>query len=94
MRLNASRCFIAAALSATALAGTSQALASMLLAALPAKMAIDALLIWPAMKHFNKRHLWRYFIPGQLLYPVYSSLSVPAGRLSGFTWKNRRYHVN
>jgi len=72
----------------------SQALTSALPAALAAKMAIDALLIWPAMKHFNKRHLWRCFIPGQLLYPVYSSLSALAGRLSGFTWKNRRYHVN
>lgn len=78
------------------LAGTlfSYAFTGPLVAGFLAKMAIDALLVWPAMKHFNRRHLRWIFIPGQLLYPLYSSLSALAGRLSGFTWKNRHYHVN
>ena len=72
----------------------SPVLAGPLLAGFTAKTAIDALLVWPAMNHFNKRHLRWLFIPGQLLYPIYSSLSALAGRVSGFTWKNRHYHVN
>jgi len=72
----------------------SHAFTGPLLIGFPAKMAIDALLVWPAMSHFNKQNLKWIFIPGQLLYPLYSSLSALAGRLSGFTWKNRHYRVN
>jgi len=65
-----------------------------LLTGFAVKMAIDALLVWPVMKYYNRQHLAWTFIPGQLLYPFYSSLSAIAGRMSGFTWKNRHYHVN
>ena len=58
------------------------------------KMSADALLIWPTAAFFNRHHLMWSFLPGQLLYPFYSTLSAIVGWTGGFTWKNRHYHVN
>lgn len=71
----------------------SSAFTTPLMAGFAVKMSCDALLIWPAATFFNKHQLLWIFLPGQLLYPFYSTLTAIAGWAGRFTWKNRHYHA-
>jgi len=58
------------------------------------KALLDLLLLRPAVGYFAKKALWKIYLPAQAVYPLYSTLTAILGRSSGFTWKNRNYHVN
>jgi len=58
------------------------------------KALIDLLLLRPVVGYFAKKELWKIYLPAQIVYPIYSTLTGIWGRSSGFTWKSRHHHVN
>ena len=66
----------------------------LLVSAFVFKAMVDLLLLRPLVQYFRKQKLWRIYLPAQLVYPIYSTVTGIFGRLSGFSWKNRNYHVN
>lgn len=58
------------------------------------KTLIDLWLLRPVVGYFTKKELWKIYLPAQIVYPVYSTLTGIFGRFSDFTWKSRTYHVN
>lgn len=58
------------------------------------KLLIDSCLLFPFILYYRKYHLLLIYLPSQLVYPFYVTATALGGRLSGFEWKNRSYHVN
>jgi cellulose synthase/poly-beta-1,6-N-acetylglucosamine synthase-like glycosyltransferase len=78
------------------IAGTlvNPGLLMLLVSAFAFKILADLLLMRPLVRYFEKQKLWEIYLPAQLVYPIYSTLTGIFGRLTGFSWKNRNYHVN
>jgi len=58
------------------------------------KLLIDSCLLFPFILYYRKHHLLLSYLPSQLVYPFYTTATALGGRLLGFEWKNRSYHVN
>lgn len=58
------------------------------------KSIVDLTLLIPVIKHFNIRTVLkaRYFVPIQLLYPLYSLLTAILSQFFCYKWKERSYH--
>ncbi|NNF56943.1 MAG: glycosyltransferase [Rhodothermaceae bacterium] len=61
-----------------------------LLGAFALKAIPEALLLWPACRHFDRRWLFGYFLPAQLLHIPYIVLAAAGGALGRYEWKGRR----
>ncbi len=57
------------------------------------KFLIDAVLLFPVLFRYQRYHLLKAYLPSQLIYPFYVSVTALGGKLSGFKWKNRYYRV-
>lgn len=55
------------------------------------KCFIDFLLLFLAASFFGKKDILIYFLPVELLYPIYIVYTAIGGLVGGFTWKKRRY---
>lgn len=60
-----------------------------LLVALGLKMIPEAMLLWPACKHFGRKWLFAYFLPEQLLHIPYIVTLGAAGAFGRYEWKGR-----
>jgi cellulose synthase/poly-beta-1,6-N-acetylglucosamine synthase-like glycosyltransferase len=58
------------------------------------KFIVDMILLIPVVSYFQQHDLWKYYLPAQILYPLYSTLTALAGQAGGFNWKNRYYPIN
>ena len=54
------------------------------------KLIPEALLLWPACRHFNRNWLFAYFLPEQLLHIPYIVVLGAAGALGKYEWKGRQ----
>jgi len=54
------------------------------------KIIVDFLFLAPVLKHFKKDRLLWYFLPMEMVYFMYVSLTGLFGQFVSFTWKGRR----
>jgi cellulose synthase/poly-beta-1,6-N-acetylglucosamine synthase-like glycosyltransferase len=57
------------------------------------KLIVDGIFLFPVIFHYKRYQLLKAYLPSQLLYPFYVAASALGGKLSGFKWKSRHYHV-
>mgnify|MGYP006287307431 FL=1 len=66
-------------------------LLNILIVAFVIKALVDLFLLLPVIFHFKKFHLLWAYIPAQIVFPAYVTMSGLAGLSGGFHWKDRYY---
>ena len=57
------------------------------------KITVELVFLRKVSSWLNNKWSWLTFLAWQLLYPFYSLFIGVASLISGYTWKNRRYHA-